>query len=365
MSGTANDRRPFDDIEDGTESFSILEAANAQQYMNKPTISAQILRHMANCLRLTGRSPEGILLEIDLDPSELDDPKATIPLEKFLSFVDLASRRSANANFGLYAGRLAASDSLGPLGFLFLSAPTFRAAFNSFNAYLATIQDATHNRFFEEEGLATFEYGITDQSLENREQDAEFSLAVMHSFCLNYLGSDFELAEVRLEHACLSDPKIYRDFFRCDVYFDQDINSFSFENRFLDRTGGAIDPALFPIIEEHVRRKVDDHCLEKLVSEQARRIVDVSNFAQTPTLEEAASMIGISVATLNRRLRNEGVSWRAMVQERRMNAAARLLKQSRRDVADIALAVGYSESASFVRSFKRHYGITPKRYRKN
>lgn len=333
--------------------------------MNTPTISAQILRHIANCLRLTGQGPEQILHALGISARDVDDPKAAIPLAQFLSFFDMAAETSGNRNFGLYAGRLASSDSLGPLGFLFLSAPTFRAAFTSFNAYLATIQDAARNRFAVEDGLATFEYGITDQTLASRAQDAEFSLSVMHNFCLSYVGADFELTEVRLEHACLSEPRIYRDFFRCDVFFDQDINSFSFENRYLSRTGGAIDPALFPIIEEHVRRKADDSWADTLVSEQARKIVELSDFSQTPTLEEAAVQIGVSVATLNRRLRAEGVSWREMVQERRMNAAARLLKQSRRDVGDIALTVGYSESASFVRSFKRQYGITPKRYREN
>lgn len=331
--------------------------------MNTPTISAQILRHIANCLQLTGQKPEGILHQLELNPRNLDDPKAAIPLAQFLAFFDLAAELSGNRNFGLYAGRLASSDSLGPLGFLFLSAPTFKAAFTSFNAYLATIQDAARNKFEIEEGLATFEYGITDQTLDKRAQDAEFSLSVMHNFCVNYVGSDFELTEVRLEHGCLSDPRIYRDFFKCDVYFDQDINSFSFENRFLERSGGAIDPALFPIIEEHVRRRADDNLADALTSEQARKIIDASDFAQTPTLEEAAARIGVSAATLNRRLRADGVSWRDMVQERRMNAAARLLKQSRRDVADIALTVGYSESASFVRSFKRQFGMTPKHYR--
>ena len=333
--------------------------------MNTPTISAQILRHIANCLRLTGHQPEGVLHQLDLRPRDLDDPKGAIPLAQFFAFFDLAAELSGNRNFGLYAGRLASSDSLGPLGLLFLSAPTFRAAFTSFNSYLATIQDAARNRFAIEDGLATFEYGITDQTLLNRAQDAEFSLSVMHNFCLNYVGSDFELTEVRLEHGCLSDPKIYRDFFKCEVYFDQDINSFSFEIRFLERTGGAIDPALFPIIEEHVRRRADDNLADALPSEQARKIIDSSDFTQTPTLEVAASMIGVSTATLNRRLRAEGLSWRDMVQERRMNAAARLLKQSRRDVGDIALTVGYSESASFVRSFKRQFGMTPKHYRES
>ena len=46
-----------------------------------------------------------------------------------------------------------------------------------------------------------------------------------------------------------------------------------------------------------------------------------------------------------------------------MAIAARLLRQGRRDIADIALAVGYSESASFIRAFARHFGTTPLRYR--
>ncbi|KAJ8138628.1 hypothetical protein OY671_008159, partial [Metschnikowia pulcherrima] len=80
---------------------------------------------------------------------------------------------------------------------------------------------------------------------------------------------------------------------------------------------------------------------------------------------EAADTSGISVATSNRRSRSEGVSWRQIVQDRRMNAAARSSRQSQRGVAEIASAVGYSESASFVRSFNRYFGTTPKRYRES
>ncbi len=47
-----------------------------------------------------------------------------------------------------------------------------------------------------------------------------------------------------------------------------------------------------------------------------------------------------------------------------MQAAARLLRQSRRDVAEIALSVGFAESASFIRRFGRHFGMTPQAYRR-
>ncbi len=333
--------------------------------MSKPNISVLILRHIANCMRLTGSDPAILLAQNGLRREDLDDAKRTIPLQLFLSFLEEAAQQSGNPHFGLHAGQLASSDSLGPLGFLFLSAPTFRSAFRSFTAYLATMQQAAHNSFHEEEGLATFEYAITDQTLINRMQDAEFSISVMQNFCCNYIGSDFELTEVRFEHSCRTDIRPYREFFRCEVYFDQDTNSFSFEDRFLERQGGVIDSALFPIIEEHLHRQAVEHSGEVQTHKEALKLLEASPLDNTPSLDQAADKLGISVATLNRRLKENGMSWRRLVQERRMNAAGRLLKQSSRNVADIALAVGFSESASFVRSFNRHFGTTPKQYRDN
>jgi AraC-like DNA-binding protein len=245
-----------------------------------------------------------------------------------------------------------------------------RAAFTGFDAYLAAIQDAVRNRFTCEGGVATFEYMITDQTLQSRRQDAEFSIALIHNMCRNYVGTDFELIEVRFEHACQGDERVYRDFFRCDVYFDQDTNMFAFEDRFLAHRGAVIDPGLYPIVEEHLRGRITDSA-GNFGSNRAGshkdviRLLEISPLDQTPTLEDVAQIIGVSVATLNRRLRAEGVRWRDLVNDRRMNAAARLLKQSRRDVAEIALFVGFSESASFVRSFGRHFGTTPQRFRED
>jgi hypothetical protein len=123
--------------------------------MSKPTISALVLRHVANCLDLAGCNPAPLLVPFGLRTSDLDDPKAVMPLEDYLAFFETAALRAGNPAFGLQAGRLAASDSLGALGFLFLSAPTFRAALQGFSAYLATMQQATANRFTVHEGIAT------------------------------------------------------------------------------------------------------------------------------------------------------------------------------------------------------------------
>lgn len=332
--------------------------------MLKPTISVLVLRHVVNCLDLVGCDPEPMLAPLGLRRNDLDNARGVMPLEQFLTFLEGAAQEAGNPYLGLQAGRLGALNSLGALGFLFLSAPSLRTAFTGFSAYLATIQDAVRSCFSADEGLATYEYQITDQTLQARRQDAEFSIAIMHNMCRNYVGGAFEPVEVRFEHSCNGDERVYRKFFRCPVYFDQETNAFSFEARFLDCTSPVIDPELYPIVEEHVRRQAAENTRRGTSLGALVRALEGSPLDRAPQLEEVAEAMGVSAATLSRRLRAQGLRWRDLVNERRMQAAARLLRQSRRDVAEIALSVGFAESASFIRRFGRHFGMTPQAYRR-
>ncbi|OYU36885.1 AraC family transcriptional regulator [Novosphingobium sp. PASSN1] len=332
--------------------------------MLKPTISVLVLRHVVNCLDLVACDPEPLLARFALRRDDLDNACAVMPLEAFLTFLECAAQEARNPYLGLQAGRLGALNSLGALGFLFLSAPSLRTALSGFAAYLATFQDAVRNRFTVAEGLGTYEYLITDQTLQSRRQDAEFSIALMHNMCRNYVGGDFELVEVRFEHACQSDERVYREFFRCPVFFDQETNAFSFETRFLDCTSPVIDPELYPIVEEHLRRRAAETARRGTSLEALVRALEASPLDRAPQLGEVAEAMGVSAATLSRRLREQGLRWRDLVNQRRMQAAARLLRQSRRDVSEIALSVGFAESASFIRRFGQHFGLTPQAYRR-
>ena len=223
--------------------------------MAEPEISGLILRHVVNCVELTGHNVQKLLADFGVARSQLDDPELMVPLQSFLSLLDGAAGATNNPHFGLFAGRLAGSDSLGPIGFLFMSAPTLRDAFLSFVNFLDTMQHASRNDFSLDFGMATYRYSIGDDRLVHRRHDAEYSIAAMVNFARNYVGPDFALEEVRFEHPCHGDPKIYREFFRCPVYFAQDNNAFSFDSEFAAVRGRTLDSALFPIIQEHLQRR--------------------------------------------------------------------------------------------------------------
>lgn len=327
--------------------------------MAEPVIAAQFLRHVANCLELTGRSATGLLAELGLDREAIEGAEREIPLKTFLVFFERAAALSRNPSFGLHAGRLVGSDSIGPLSFLFLSAPDLRTAFASFTRYLDTMQQASRNRFVVSADHAAFEYKVTDPALPVRRQDAEYSISAMFSLARQYTGGAIELAEVRFEHERAGAYQIYRDYFGCDVFFEQDTNLLVFSARHLAHRGRVLSAVLHPIIEDHLRRRADSGgegtALDRVRAQIARAPLD-----RPPQAAAVADQLGLSLPTLHRRLRAAGTSWRALLDDHRMAAAERLLRETRRSVADVALAVGYAESASFSRAFARHFGKTPK-----
>lgn len=87
---------------------------------------------------------------------------------------------------------------------------------------------------------------------------------------------------------------------------------------------------------------------------------------QKITIEELSRRFLVNPTTLKAAFKEVyGTSLAAHIKEHRMAEAARLLRQTDRSVAQIALAVGYSSQSRFSESFKEAYGMLPKDYRRN
>lgn len=327
--------------------------------MGEPVIEAQFLRHVANCLELTGRPAAGLLDELGLDGGPGD---GAIPLRLFLAFFERAADIARNPAFGMHAGRLVGPESIGPLSFLFLSAPDLLTAFASFTRWLDTLQQATRNRFVVTGDRARFEYQVADPALSPRRQDAEYSISAMASLARQYTGGAIELGEVHFEHERAAPYAVYRDCFGCDVFFEQPTNRLEFAAHHLAHRGRVLSAVLHPIIADHLSRRAGLAGATGIVG-AVRAAIAGAPLDRLPHCAATADALGLSVATLGRRLAAEGTSWRALCDEHRLGHADRLLRETQRSVADIALSLGYAESASFSRAFTRHFGHSPRHAR--
>ena len=78
----------------------------------------------------------------------------------------------------------------------------------------------------------------------------------------------------------------------------------------------------------------------------------------------AARELGISVRSLRRRLAEEGVSYRALVQEKLAEVAIQVLETPGRSVQEAAFATGFSDCTAFHRTFKQWTGVTPAEFQR-
>ncbi len=93
-------------------------------------------------------------------------------------------------------------------------------------------------------------------------------------------------------------------------------------------------------------------------------LVRTQLLSHRPGLELAANQVGMSPATLKRRLAVTGYSYSEFVELQRFALARDLLVQTEMPVHAISEKLGYQHAANFTRAFKRMSALTPDQYRR-
>lgn len=83
-----------------------------------------------------------------------------------------------------------------------------------------------------------------------------------------------------------------------------------------------------------------------------------------PSIDEVAAALGISVRTLQRRLNEDGITYRQLVGEVRLDSACRLLDDPQFRAIEVANALGYTDPSNFSRAFARMAGLSPAAYQR-
>lgn len=128
----------------------------------------------------------------------------------------------------------------------------------------------------------------------------------------------------------------------------------------------------FPTADANAHRFYRAQCeqwMQQLNSEKERLeekvVAHLALFSGTlPGSADVAAALGLSDRTFRRQLREEGTSFRALLDGMRYRKARLLLHESKQSVDAIAQQLGFSESAAFIHAFRRWSGQTPAAWRR-
>lgn len=83
----------------------------------------------------------------------------------------------------------------------------------------------------------------------------------------------------------------------------------------------------------------------------------------TPSIEDIADKVGMSVRTLQLRLKDERTTFSDLLNDIRRDLAIKYLRDPHISITEVAYLLGYSEVSVFYRAFKKWTCKTPKEFR--
>lgn len=84
-----------------------------------------------------------------------------------------------------------------------------------------------------------------------------------------------------------------------------------------------------------------------------------------PSLQDLADDLNLAQSTVHRRLKREGTSYQSLKNNYRFNLAKYYLRHTNNSAAEISYLIGFKETDTFFKMFKRWANKTPGEFRDN
>jgi AraC-like DNA-binding protein len=156
-------------------------------------------------------------------------------------------------------------------------------------------------------------------------------------------------------HQPVGDLRRYRERYGRPVRFGCDRDALVLDRAALLRPLPLADSALSEYFLAQLEELTPPTTWSGRVAGEIERVLG----SESPTLPDAARVLGVSPRTLQRQLSAEGTSFQELVAETRRRLAEELLGDGLHSISEVAFMLGFSEPSAFHRAFRRWTGTTP------
>jgi AraC-like DNA-binding protein len=131
----------------------------------------------------------------------------------------------------------------------------------------------------------------------------------------------------------------------------------------LDRPFLTYNAELLDMLNPQLERALGERHAQSSIREQVKWILKRMLAGSRPEIAAVARELGLSDRTLQRRIIDDGATFRQLLLEVRQELAHAYLTRPEMDVTEVAFLLGYEDSNSFYRAFRTWEGTTPSQLR--
>lgn len=306
-----------------------------------------------------GLPPEALRRAAGIEAADLEPVDAVIPDEAFFRLWREAMRRLPREELPTEVGLAIPFGGFGALDYLAASSETVEAACHALAAHFRQVAAGVSLEV--EGGAAGGEVRVlAPRRSPAADVGAEFTVAVLAGrFRAAPTSAPFAPSGVRLTRPAPPRPTRHEALLGCPVRFGCAVAALRVPAASWRARLGSADPGLQATLRALAGRLElggASSDLEAAVRARLRSALPEGGAGA----REVARALGVSERTLHRRLRQEGTSFRAVLEAFREAEAERLLSEGRLALGQVALRLGFSDQTAWNRAFRRWKGTSPR-----
>jgi len=301
---------------------------------------------------------------VNLDPSLSNDPDDRIPFAQLVDLYEKAARLTGDKNFGLHVGKSIDPKVFDVVGYSALNSPTLGDAFARVARYHSIWTDGATFTLETSNETSAIVYRYLDDTISEHRQDSEMTFATVTTLCRNIASPEFTPTAIEFQHDAPKDISEHDQLFQCPIKFNARSNKLHFASSYLSLPIEKADASLCAVLDRHAEELLAKFPPRDSLVDEVRSIIAREFRGGDPSLERVAEQLRLTPRTLQRKLHELGTSHNELLEQMRRQLAMRYLREREMAICEVAYLLGFSESSSFHRAFKRWTGLTPKEFRK-
>ncbi|MCD5995939.1 AraC family transcriptional regulator [Pseudomonas sp. CDFA 602] len=292
-----------------------------------------------------------------VDPLLLNDPTAQIPASITAHLWQLALNASRDPTLGLRVSRFVSPTTFHALGYTLVASGSLREVFERIVRYHLMAEDSLELDFRPAGERYEFRFHAPAHCRTSTHEIMDAFAAIYVRTCRNRLGRNYAPVAIHLQRHEPENPQPWHDLFRAPLFFSAPENLLEFAcDDFdchlddgpiqLDEQASGNEPSTSLIWEQRVRSAI-----ETLLPEGE------------PSAEIIAEALHLSTRSLQRHLADEGCRYDLLLNQCRQNLALLHMSDPQSSLSEVAYLLGFTDTETLSRAFKRWTGLTPVQYR--
>jgi AraC-like DNA-binding protein len=328
-----------------------------------PRVSTFIVRALVEVVERAGVTREALLAAAGLEVARLDDLLGGFAFPEFVALEDTALALTRDDALGLRLAEQSSEAAFDIVAHLTTHAPTLRDGIALCIQFQRLLMEGTALTLEEHGDSATVRCEFPRSTVRGDRMLAEFVIGGFARMIRIFSGHDARLRAVSFEHPRPPHARAYARAFGGAERFSQRFTGLEFDRALLDRRQLHHHPELYSILHRDAASKLERLARGERFADRVQHYLLAVPPKRMPDMARVARDLGLSTRSLRRRLADDGVSYKALVQSVLEIRATELLSDPNRTIQQAAAEMGFSDPSAFQRAFKRWKGMTPGQFK--